>query len=158
MPYETKEKRKTHVSSPPYHHHHHYYRPTLDYFVYFDCYNFNNKTPLNPPKENKRHLKQQNPCNQNNIPNIIPLPTPLVHIPRPHQALLQVIDKTLFRLRETHAIFPKIINRVIFSQKGISDDPDGSKWRRNIETLERGDTCSLGVHDVICGGETEIVA
>jgi hypothetical protein len=24
--------------------------------------------------------------------------------------------------------------------------------------LEGGDTCALGVHDVVCGGETEVVA
>lgn len=65
--------------------------------------------------------------------------------------------RTLFRLRKSHTIFPEIINRVISPQKRISDDPNGPKWGRNIQSLETGNTCSLSVHDVVGGGEGEVV-
>jgi len=64
----------------------------------------------------------------------------------------------LFRLREPNAVFPEIVDGVILSQKGVADDPDGAEGGRNVDALEGRDTCSLGVQDVVCGGETEVVA
>jgi hypothetical protein len=64
----------------------------------------------------------------------------------------------LLRVRKANTVFPKIIDRVIFSEESVSDDPDWSEGGRNVETLERGDTCAAGVEDIVCCGEGEVVA
>lgn len=70
----------------------------------------------------------------------------------------RLLREPLFRLREPNAVLPEVVNRVILSQKGVADDPDGAEGGRDVDALEGRDTCSLGVQDIVCGGETEIVA
>ena len=84
----------------------------------------------------------------------------------------------LFRRREADAVFAEVVDGVVLAEEGVTDDPDrawtvsllpkkgrgcgggvlGTKRRGNVEALEGGDAGSLGLHDVVRGGEGKIVS
>lgn len=64
----------------------------------------------------------------------------------------------LFRFGETDTVFAEVVDGVVFAEEGVSDDPDGTERGRNVETLEGGYACSLGVENVVCCWEGEVVA